>query len=559
MAAATGRGPAVAVAAFLIGLGALMASRARNEDCWSGWSFGDAQTLLSVRHWQERGWLANRLLFVPQGYAPPVVLLDDPQLAHHAHGIAPGTSPVGPRLWYTHYPPGYLVPFALLARLGWPGAVPARMLSLAFSIAAVALMYLVYVHLIGRWPAAIAVAFYGASRGFLGYAHSLANQPLDDLLRFAFMLAAVLATRANAASARRRARIVAWMLQFVLSLCSFDSVFFAYAWLVGWDLLEHRTPRWRRWGLHALAPILAHGLQFAQNAWYLGAAGAWQDIAGTFLVKQDLSKPRLQAVVRGIAFLIDHMHRPSFMIDLLVLLYMAARLARWDSQASGVGGPWLLALLFACGASYAIVLPGPALMIYQGRQLAPFGAALAASVACQLAHTLARRPHSPACLAWLLVSGVTLGALAVQLAGGVARPGFHCTHAVAEADLARHLRSMPTRHEPMYFSHGGFTIFFNPSYTKGFPQILPLLEYYAGCRPILCFTDVHTLVRDLGVLLSRSAAPFSPVLVAADVDGLDLVLSELAEAGLVSGRPPVGRFGHRAIADLTDHLARRSR
>jgi hypothetical protein len=212
----------IALGVFLVGLLLFLSVRASDQYRWSDWGFGDAQTMLSLRQWEEGGWLANDFLFVPQGYAKVVTLLDDLPLRHHAHGTCPGSSPrVGPRLRYTHYPAGYLIPYAVFFRLGLDNLFGARMLSILFSVCGLTLMYVLFSKLTSPAVAFLAVFFYGLSPVFLGYADALANQPLDDLLRFAFMLAVVLSTRAGSARQRKWWAVSAWGLQFMLSLWGF--------------------------------------------------------------------------------------------------------------------------------------------------------------------------------------------------------------------------------------------------------------------------------------------------------------------------------------------------
>src|SRR3989339_571146 len=116
---------------------------ASNRYHWSRWDFGDAQTMLTLRHWHEGGWLQNYLLFIPQGYAKVIRILDEPALRPHAHGISPNSSPnVGPRLWYTHFPSGYLVPYAFLYELGLKSIFFMRAFSIFLSLAALVFMYI---------------------------------------------------------------------------------------------------------------------------------------------------------------------------------------------------------------------------------------------------------------------------------------------------------------------------------------------------------------------------------------------------------------------------------
>ena len=109
----------------------------------------------------------------------------------------------------------------------------ARLLSIVLSVAALGIMYVLFARITNPAISFISVLYYGLSAVFLGYADSLANQPIDDLLRFGFMLAVVLSTRAATEQLRNRWLVAAWIMEFSLSLASFDSVFFLYTWLIG--------------------------------------------------------------------------------------------------------------------------------------------------------------------------------------------------------------------------------------------------------------------------------------------------------------------------------------
>ena len=66
----------LALGIFLLFLLIVLSVRADDEYRWSDWGFGDAQTMLSLRQWEEGGWFHNYLLFKPQGYSPVIDLLD---------------------------------------------------------------------------------------------------------------------------------------------------------------------------------------------------------------------------------------------------------------------------------------------------------------------------------------------------------------------------------------------------------------------------------------------------------------------------------------------------
>ncbi|MBI4860322.1 MAG: hypothetical protein HY815_08680 [Candidatus Riflebacteria bacterium] len=533
-------------------LHAALAWRSSDEDRWSEWAFGDAQTLLAVRHWERDGWIASKLLFVPQGHAPVIRSLDEPGLRQHAHGIDPATSPVGPRLRYTHYPAGYLVPYALLARAGLDSAPAARQVALAFSTAALVLMFLLFARLVGTGSALVAVVFYGLSHGHVGFASSLANQPLDDALRFGFMLAVVRSTAPGPEGPSNRASIVVWLLGFALSLVSLDSVLFAFVWLVGWDLLQGRGLQWRRWLAYACAPAAAHALQVAQNVWYLGVPDAVSDIVGTFASRHVTALTGARHVDPFVAagVMLDHLLRPSFLIDASLLTYVVHRRYLLDEDDPALPRPGLVALMAVAGLAFPLVLPMAALMPYQGRQLGPFAAALVAGVAASLAHEARRfRSGRPGAAGrgsaiYLVVAGGLLIALGVTLVMGAGRALVAPGPDLPDAPLARQIAALQTAHAAVIMDRGGFVSFQSIRWAPGHPQISPLIEVLAGRRPVLCFDDPAALARDLGLLRQRAAAPFSPVVVARDEETMARIVRALVAARVIRGRPPVVELWH---------------
>lgn len=562
----------IACAAFILFLFLFLSVRASNEDRWSDWGFGDAQTMLSLRQWQETGWAANYFLFIPQGYAKAIRLLDQPDLRQHAHGTCPGSSPrVGPRLWYTHYPAGYLVPYAALFSLGIDGIFPMRLLSILFSLAALLLMYLLFARVTSPGVSFLAVLFYGLSRPFLGYADTLANQPLDDLLRFAFMLAVVLSTRAGSERHRRAWMASAWVMEFVLSLSSFDSVFFVFAWLIGWDFLERRGFRWRTYLLFGMAPLTAHGLQFLQNVWYLGLDDAFTDIRDTFLLKHgsdtgyNAGQGRLGVIVGNLLMLLTTLSGSLILLIPLIAAYLGhARFLRGPDDKD-LPTPSLLAVLFLCGLAFVLILPNAAGMPYEARQMAPFMALLVSGVTWSFIKGLGQslrtgagdEPGTPPGRR-LMVPYLLLSAVLMVIFWGVfffsdRRPVYGITPEMTEMTFAKELKSIPTPHEPIFFSIGGFEMFWDPKYVPGYPQILPLLEYYAGSRAILCFDAEEGLAADLARLARRTPDTFSPVLITNDPNRLNGVVAALAREGVVRGEPKKVYFVMgRYVADLTD-------
>ncbi len=307
-----------------------------------------------------------------------VRVFDEPKMRHHAHGICPsGPMGIGPRLWYTHYPSGYLIPYAFLFKMGFDNIFFMRMLSVFFSIVGIILMYILFSKITSPAISFIAVFFYGLSSAFLNYADSLANQPIDDLLRFAFMLSIVLSTYTASLRQRRTWMVSAWVIGFLLSLSSFDSVFFVYLWLIGWDFLMHQGFRWKTYLIYAIAPLIAHSLQFLQNVWYLGLNNAILDIKNTFLQKSSIYEghSRFITIWYFLITLFKIFHISPSLIALLLISYTIYANFLRDKNDRELPSMRLLIVLFLCGLVFDLIFP-QAKMFYQIRQEMPFMALL---------------------------------------------------------------------------------------------------------------------------------------------------------------------------------------
>ncbi|HTY44374.1 MAG TPA: hypothetical protein VMD52_00055 [Patescibacteria group bacterium] len=546
--------------------------RACDEYRWSDWGPGDAQTMLSLHQWQRDGWLAHKLLFIPQGYASCVRALDEPPLRHHAHGIAPGTSPrVGPRLWYTHYPCGYLIPYALLYTAGLERIFFLRALSVLLSLGALILMYVLFVKIACPAVAVLAAFFYGMSGAFLGYADSLATQPVDDILRFSFMLAVVLSTRAGAPQHRKVYGACAWLIFFIMSLSSLDSILFSYVWLIGWDLLELRRFRWRWYCSFAAAVLVAGGIKLLQNAWYLGIADALTDLADAFARRGGWSAGITNLPVLffyAATGALNALYRPVVLLVLLAVLYLLhlAFFTHRDSTVSELPSWRLLALLSACAAAFLAVVPFGAAMRYQIRQLAPAAALLAAAATWAFwrqAQAWLRGAYRPlpgtgpsvrhaAAAGHLFLFGFALVLFWHSFFCMARDPVFDRAKLRKHPDvlLAKALRSFLADSDHVIFSFKGFHAFLAPEYVPGYPQIHPIIEYYAGSRPILCFTNPEDLTSDLLCMANRSRGGFAPVLVTDDLESMKQIIASLkakgaihqepSEAALISGRYVLG-------------------
>ena len=524
--------------------------RAADDYRWSDWGFGDAQTMLSLRHWKKEGWLANKLLMIPQGYAKVVRIFDNQELRHHAHGTCPISSPrIGPRLWYTHYPSGYLIPYALLSRLGLDKIFFMRMLSIFFSLGAVIFMYALFSRILSPRVSFVAVFFYAASSAFLGYADSLANQPIDDFLRFGFMLGVVFYTQASSLKQRTIYMVVLWITAFLLSLSSFDSVFFIYFWLIGWDLLEYRQFRWKTYLIFALAPLAAHFVQFFQNVWYLGLNDAIIDIQDTLFRKSGLA--------HGYNF------KPEGLLVCMFISYAIYSIFLKDRNEKELPSIGLLFLLFLCGLIYMVLLPVGALMAYEKRQMVPFVSILVSGMTWSFLkefklNVLQDRKitrkfpfQKGILLLYLLLSFVIIFAFWRGFAAMPRKPIYNL-RGHPDVVLARVIQSIPTKYDPVIFNIGAFFEYWNRNYVPGYPQIDPITEYYVGLKPIISFSSSKGAITDLQYMLDHSPYKFSPLLVTADTGYIKEIILTLSKNGYLKQGPiAMLKTGDRYILDLT--------
>lgn len=556
-----------AVLLLLAALFIFLAIRAVDKYRWSDWSFGDAQTMLTLKQWHEGGWIHNYLLFKPQGYSPIVDLLDEAGLRQHAHGTSPSSSPrIGPRLWYTHYPSGYLIPFAMLYELGLDNLVAMRLFAIGLSLAALGLMYLVFERITSGRVAFLAVLFYGLSPPFLGYSDSLANMPIDDFLRFTFMYALVMASQASDRPDRQRWLMAAWSIEFVLSLSSFDSVFFVYAWLIGWDFYTKRGFRWKRYLIFALAPLSAHGIQVLQNIWYLGAQDALTDLADAFLVHH-VTNTYSGKILTSIILMFKLLNRSFlwggvFVPVAWVILYWGR--SRTFTGADDLPSGKLLLILLLSGLIFPLMLPKAGAMYYESRQVIPFISLVVSGVSWMLVLSCRDAMRNgvgtqmtTAGQIWrvgfLGLSGIMVLGLWINFALSKRSAKHNYTDTTPAIVFARRLKELRTSHPPVFLNYKGLAVFFEPKYMPGYPQIHPVVEYYWGSKTVLCMDEPVALAQDIATLIQKAERPFSPVLITRDVVGAKTALSILAEKGVAKSIEfPDNPVNGIIVMDLTD-------
>lgn len=259
-------------------LGLYLGIKALNSDGWDGWGFGSAETLMSSRYWAKDGFAKNYFLFLPRPYSKLIHYFDEPEFRNRSIQTVNGELSRDRRLYYTHYPPGYLIPYALIAKSGIENRAVFRIFSLWISLAALLFFYLFIKEITNKSIAIIASIYYGFSVTFLNYADSVSTQPWTILFAFLILYFSILSRRDSENPKNRRYNLWIWPAYFALSLSSYDATFFVFAFLVLSDIFIAKKFLWKKWLFFASAPVSGFALQIFQNARYLG----WQGMIGDF-------------------------------------------------------------------------------------------------------------------------------------------------------------------------------------------------------------------------------------------------------------------------------------
>ena len=540
--------PAVCVALVAIVVtSSILAIAYRQPTKFSGWSFGDAQTMMTLKNWSKDGIRQSYGLFFPQGWSPVTQLIDLPELRQHAHGISPGAAPgVGPRLLYTHYPPGYLYPLYAAYEMGFRTASDLRVVPIFFSAGAVVFLFLTFQIWFGAWPAAIAASFYLFPDAYRHFAASLSNQPFDDFLRWLLIYLLVSANRLGADQHWQRRDTVCALIFFVLCFSSYDSTLFIVIFGISYDLLHHRRIRLQWWAALVVIPLAAYALQLFQNSAYLGWAEALHDQRAAF---QNKSNARGIADYISVFRLLIRLYQMSYtvvpdVVDKVRQCFLgqqtiALTLGAW-ALVSGVlfrhKRDLFLALIFLlCGTAYIFVLPAAAGMSYQPRQLLPFAAAIVAiavrggidvfrkiAVTVDIDADTRSHPKTRMLLVVAVASAMTAALLALY------RPELNNVP-TPDQEIAIDISHLRTRYPKVVFNIEGFPHGEHSPYVRGYPEVKPELEYLSDSL-LLSFEKPVNLVSDLKRLLALSKVPFTPILLVKDQAQIDAV-KQAAKAG----------------------------
>lgn len=349
--------------------------KATKINSWDNWSFGSAQTMLTARHWGEQGFIKNKFLFIPSGYHSKIEFLDQPEFRFLASGTKTGGF-IGTRLYYTHYPSGYLVPFGFLAKLGISDRFFYRFLTIFLSTFSVFFLFGFIYFLFNRnfWTALISTVFYSTSTTYLGYADSLANMPIDDFFKYVILFLSLYASKSFLPNIKNKLKYLIWSLFFILALSSYDSTFFVFFWLVALDVINAKKISVKSLLFWGSAPVFAFFLQISQNIWYLGIKDMYLDLFGSFLFRSTQIPAaisnypfffkNLAASLSTLGYFLDM--RTRFALPIIIcfvfLIYKFKLLNRIQWKYAGV--------LAGAGILYPMIMPVAGTFGYQGRQMA---------------------------------------------------------------------------------------------------------------------------------------------------------------------------------------------
>ena len=495
---------AIIILIFIIG--AYLVAKALPENSWDGWRVGSAQALLSDRHWANDGFLKNYLLFLPQGYSKVVRYFDDPQLRQHAKGITTGGL-IGKRLYYTHYPSGYLLPSALLMKLGTESRSWFRFLEILLSLGGLILLYWILNSVSNRLIAFFGALYYSISILFLDYADALANQPIDELLRFAIIALSLWLVK----SGNKKLNYLIWILYFILSISSYDSTFFVFVWLVGIDLMILKKIEWKKWLFWTSAPILAFGLQIFQNHLYLGWRDMILDFYGAFKVgivgsRAGFFVSHLKRFIEPLGWFFDVKWYLGIFISALGIWLI--KISKKYSEDKILNIRYLYLALAAILFHFLFF---PSLFFYQGRLAAIFAALLVGGLTYSLIQTV-KRGWRNLTISFLIIAAFVASLWFIQAKRTYAyiKQWPNNVWPAESINFDKKIKNLVFGDKVIFQILGPDREIFG---SDRYPMAASEDEYYIDA-PILGFTNTDDLIRDFNYLKNRSEFPFNTIIIA---------------------------------------------
>ncbi|MEK7198147.1 MAG: hypothetical protein AAB648_01645 [Patescibacteria group bacterium] len=519
----------IAIIILIFIIGAYLVIKAVPENSWDGWGVGSTQTMLSNKHWVEDGFFKNYFLFLPQGYSKTVQYFDDPELRQHARGITTGGF-IGKRLYYTHYPSGYLLPTTILMKLGLEERAWFRFLEILFSLVALVFLYWIFLMISNRLVAILGVLYYGISVLFLDYADTLANQPIDEFLRFAIIALSIAVLNYR----KHYLNFIIWILYFILALSSYDSTFFIFAWLIGLDLIIAKKIEWKKWLVWTLAPILAFTVQILQNTLYLGWHNMLFDLYGAF---------KVQMVGSRSGFLVSHLKRliEPFSWFFGVKWYLGIFISIlgisgfWFIQKhsnleyfhnSNYGSKTIRYMILGFLAILFNFLFFPSLFFYQGRMVAIFAALLIGSLTVVSVKALVQkefRVNTKIIISIIFITVLSLWLIQTKRTYTYIKQWPNNVWPQASIDFDKKIKSLVSGNKVIFELLGPER---EVSGADRYPMAASEDEYYTDA-PILGFTNAEDLIRDFNYLKNRSEFPFSAIIITDKKEVTDKISKKL--------------------------------
>jgi len=495
---------------FLI-LGSYLGIKALDKTGWDGWGFGSSPVLMTVKYWNRDGWIKHYFLYAPQGYSKTAAkYLDEPELRH--------LTPAG-RFYYTHYPPGFIFPFALLGELGFEQRFWFRWLAILISFGGLILFYKFICLIVNKTAAFWGTVFYGFSTTFLDFADSVATQPIDDLLKYGIIFASIFALKKG-----KNYNYLLWLLYFFLSISTYDSTFFIFTWLIGLDILIKKAWAFKKWLFFALAPILAFVLQVIQNAWYLGWHNVISDFQGAYIRRNAMGSfidythalyAPLKWFLAPTAPLNNWLLSPNtkwlVAISIVALLATGIFILFKKNSEFLKDAAKISVLLYLSSIVQQILIPADMTWSYGGRFIALL-LGLFVGVLMVLAGKYLKQINQ-----YLMPFAITIFILAflwsLEIKNTIEYLKQWPNHAVnaATIDFSDKIKSQISGDKIGFYLSDSNTVTGNPppNYT-----IVDMASQYYFDMPILSFSNTDALINDLAYLKNRSQNSFSPVIMA---------------------------------------------
>ena len=533
----------LAIIIIILILGSYLGIKALDENGWDGWGFGSAQTLMSSQYWAKDGFIKNYLLFIPRPYSKLIHYFDEPEFRNRPIETLNGELARG-LLYYTHYPPLYLVPYALLTKIGFESRAAFRIFSLLVSLTALFLFYLFIKSIStplevasprssGLAPSArarlltgssktvavIASIYYGFSVTFLNYADSVSIQPWTILFTFLILYLSV---------SKKRNNLAIWISYFALSLSSYDATFFVFAWLVLYDLIILKKFLWKKWLFWACAPLLGFVLQILQNAWYLGWIDTWHDIYASYTGRAIGS---LKGFILGLItpFVSMASFQTVFIFKKTVVVVTSAAIIfgiLWKLRKKvGVDSNYFrtVIILAIAAASQPFFINVTGLWPYQGVLTAPFWGLLIGVSSIFMANTVKQKSweilKTPF---FIILTAVTILFCSTQLYNTFVYakdwPNNRPNQKVV--DFSKVIKNIEPHSERLAFR----IIPKKPIWKSQFPTFN--MEYYMG-MPMIDFANTEDLMVDFYWFQNRSEYPFYSFIISENKTDVEKVKQEL--------------------------------